>query len=379
MTGIEPGNYMLWATAGDHRSTHLPQVFGETKSKDPMARPRSNLELHPGDRRNDMNIALARALAIEGRLIDPWDDPMANVEIELLRADTDRRASPQVYSNDLGEFRLYGLQPGRYRICVTPRTPFVPSADGSRFVRSCYPGATTGSSGGEIVLADGDVTGIEIRVQRGATYSMAGTVQDASGQLADGARVQATLVGDQPMSSHGSAHAGQFNLPGLTPGHYLVHAAIGGSLDPSGARPASRPLEIGVAEVDVATTDAAGVTIQLSKGQRIRGHVAIEGGRTPFISPQQLGVQATIPSNLAGFDRRLHAAAPVDERWNFELNEIFRIPLLIHLAGLPDGWRVKSVRYGGRDITDVATDLGAVSEPVPIEILVQATADPIVR
>jgi hypothetical protein len=62
------------------------------------------------------------------------------------------------------QFRLYGLRPGRYRVCVGLNTAFIPATDGARFVRTCYPAAGAQSDGAEIVLSDSDVTGIEIRL-----------------------------------------------------------------------------------------------------------------------------------------------------------------------------------------------------------------------
>ena len=43
--------------------------------------PRSTIELKPGEVRPDVNIALTRALAIEGRMFDHRDQPMAEVEV----------------------------------------------------------------------------------------------------------------------------------------------------------------------------------------------------------------------------------------------------------------------------------------------------------
>src|SRR5262249_17948889 len=147
LTDIVPGEYVLWASAGDHRSTHLAQAFGEPEPMDPWSRTRKGLDIRAGDRRTDMNIVLARALAIEGMPTDPWAEPMANVRIELTRTDGRRASAPEAYSNDRGEFRAYGLRPGRYRVCVTPHTAGVPSADGARLIRTCYPSVAGGTGG----------------------------------------------------------------------------------------------------------------------------------------------------------------------------------------------------------------------------------------
>ena len=45
------------------------------------APPAPNLTLKAGDVRSDLDIALVRTLAIEGRVLDPRDEPMADVEV----------------------------------------------------------------------------------------------------------------------------------------------------------------------------------------------------------------------------------------------------------------------------------------------------------
>jgi hypothetical protein len=379
LTDIPPGEYILWATAGEHRSTHLSQAFGQQAPMDPSSRPRFGLQLQAGERRTDLDIALSRSLAIEGRLLDLWDDPMANVEIQLKRVDGKPALGPQVYSNDRGEFRLYGLRPGRYRVCVAPQGSFVQSSDAARFIRTCYPAATSESSSAEIALNDSDVAGIEIRVQRTGTFAISGSVEDASGDLVDGAWVNAwSLEGDKDIRSSGRTRNGQFDVPGLPPGRYIVSASIGGPPDPGGTLPAVRQREMGFSTIELGNADAAGVTIRLFKGTTIRGRVVFEGNEAPRVRPRQLEVQAGAASSWWRLGRP--AAATVDDKLNFELSDIFRLPATVHLTGLPAGWIVNAVRYGERDITDVAIDFGADPRPSRLEILVtKAPVKPVVR
>jgi protocatechuate 3,4-dioxygenase beta subunit len=379
LTDVQPGEYVLWASAGDHRSTHLSQAYGRPEPMDPWMRQRSNLELNAGDRRTDVNIALARALAIEGRLIDPWDEPMANVAIELKRADDSPAPSGQSRSNDRGEFRLYGLRPGRYRVCAVPEGGFTPSADSRRFVRTCYPAAPSESNASDIVVSTSDVAGIEIKVQRSETLSIAGTVQDADGNLVDGAGVAAVNLDRHEIASDARTRDGQFSLDGLTAGRYIVHASVGGPANRSDTRPPARQRETGFVEVDLAGANAAGLMIGVSKGRTVRGRVLLEGIATPPFKLQQLGVQANPPLNAWRFSTS-RSSSPVDDRLTFELSEIFHLPLTVYLGGLPEDWLVKEIRYGDRDILDVPTDLAAVAEGTRLEIVVtNQVATPLVR
>jgi hypothetical protein len=53
---------------------------------------------------------------------------------------------------------------------------------------------------------------------------------------------------------------------------------------------------------------------------------------------------------------------------NFEVRDIYRLPLIVGMSGLPDGWLVRSVRFDGRDVTDQAVDFGAPAANRRLEI-----------
>lgn len=100
---------------------------------------RSNLELKPGERRTGVDFSLTRSLAIEGRVLDHLDQPMANVEVAVQRADGRFVPVRESVTNDVGGYRLYGLIAGRYRVCAAVEGPDAGlAADGTRFVRTCH-------------------------------------------------------------------------------------------------------------------------------------------------------------------------------------------------------------------------------------------------
>src|SRR5687767_7291132 len=72
-TGIEPGDYALSAGPARHRSTYLHHRYGsDTPGLADVEPPPPNLQLRAGERRSGLDLALWRALAIEGRVVDPW-------------------------------------------------------------------------------------------------------------------------------------------------------------------------------------------------------------------------------------------------------------------------------------------------------------------
>src|SRR6185437_9686955 len=119
IAGLRPGAYTVWASPGEQRATHLQQAFDRPAPMNFFAEPPSpNLTLQSGEARTDIDIALVRTLAIEGRVVDPFDEPMAGVEVMVTKADNGLPLANGVFSDDRGEYRLFGLAPGRYHVCA---------------------------------------------------------------------------------------------------------------------------------------------------------------------------------------------------------------------------------------------------------------------
>src|SRR6185503_2285963 len=74
-----------------------------------------------------IDFLLQRTAAITGRINDEFGDPAPGVMVAPMRylyVNGERRmqsAGPTVSTNDLGEYRLYGLIPGRYFVSATLR------------------------------------------------------------------------------------------------------------------------------------------------------------------------------------------------------------------------------------------------------------------
>lgn len=378
-SALAPGKYFLWAASDAHRSTYLQQRYGEVgpASLEPS---RPNVELKADEVRSGADMALARALAIEGRVLDPWGEPMAEVEVNVTRADGRLVAAWPVATDDLGAYRLYGLPPGRYRVCAKPRGRFgVMVSDGARFVSTCHPTATVEREATDVVLASADASDVDIRVQRVGSYSISGSVIDAAGISVDDADVGAYSLDESGASAYARSRNGEFTLKGLTPGRYIVSGTIGGSLrgDPN---PPSREKEAGYAWADVGSADTTGIVLMLTKPVAVTGRITFDGGPAPRADRLRVVVQISPPDyRLSRLESRPPFAA-VDDNLRFEVKGLYRMPLAVGVQGLPDGWVVKAVRLDGRDITHVAVDFAGAATTSPLEIvLTNRVARPLVR
>jgi hypothetical protein len=159
------------------------------------------------------------------------------------------------------------------------------------------------------------------------------------------------------------------------PGRYTVRASVGEQRlgDPD---PPARELEIGEMVVDVGAIDATGITIALAKAVTIRGTVRFEGASAPPARPRiTVGTFAESPLVLLSH----RPTGQVKDDLTFELTGLYRKAVTLMIQGLPEGWALKSVRYDGRDITYLPTDLAA-AQPGRLEVVVTSdVARPLAR
>ena len=355
IAGLRPGDYGVSVTHDEHRSTYLRQWFGEDGPSNFGVPRRFGITLTAGDRRTDVDVALTRALAIEGVVLDPEGDPIAQIEVHALTVAGGIVGRP-IYTDDRGAYRLYGLTPGRYRVCALPSGGPI-SGDPTGRVRTCHPAAIAEADASDVTLTSQDASGIDIRLVRTGTRSVSGTVVDASGAPADRANVNVLPADDS--GGGGSTHMQKgpsFTVRGLTPGRYVVVATAGGSY-PGDPDPPSRERELAYAPLDLTAADAS-VALTLSKPVTVAGTLAFEGNAPPTSALTRVTVQTGVSAELVrGGYLSEPASTVIRGDFTFDLGNVFRMPLHVFLRGLPDGWLLKSVRFGDRDITYSATDL----------------------
>src|ERR1700736_2123570 len=118
MKDIEPGSYRLSVT----RLGFVTGGYGQRKPEAPGA----VLTLHAGQDLKDLQFRLISAGVISGKIYDDDGEPLPGVMVNASRQVYSQgkrtgETTTSVSTNDLGEYRLYGLSPGRYSVsCAYP-------------------------------------------------------------------------------------------------------------------------------------------------------------------------------------------------------------------------------------------------------------------
>jgi hypothetical protein len=141
-----------------------------------------------------------------------------------------------------------------------------------------------------------------------------------------------------------------------------------------------RPLAVqaGYASADLSAGDAAGIVVPLAKPVDVSGKVIFEG-ETARVRRSGMVVQTSPVGQRFSYVDGRPPYSSVEDDSSFKLLRVFRVPLIVRMNGLPDGWVVKSVLYDGRDVTYVPTDFGD-PRPARLEIvLTRRIAQALVR
>ena len=114
---VDPGNYRIVAA----RNGFARQEYGQRS----LNRSGTIISVRPSQPIQDIEIKLTPAPTISGRAVDMYGEAQPGITIQALRSTYDangKRTLQQVQTartNDLGEYRLYWLNPGRYFISAT--------------------------------------------------------------------------------------------------------------------------------------------------------------------------------------------------------------------------------------------------------------------
>jgi hypothetical protein len=282
-------------------------------------------------------------------------------------------------TNDVGEFRIAGLGPGRYVIRAEQRGPMfggaAPAVTESRtegtlgYVPTWYPGVTEEASAGEITVAAGQqLSGMDIRLRKGRVFQVSGRIQ---GVPAGSSRLQVSLQpkrtsrGGMIFGFGGGGNVkpdGTFALPSVMPGSWDVVAM---NLE------SGRPQMLGRASVTVTNANIENVVIQAGSPLELTGRVIQESDAEPAGNAKtavsgQVMLQPMQPAPM------FLQPARIQEDGTFRISGVSRDHFRVDVIGLSGDQYVRSVRAGNVDVTTTGVDLSAADTAPPLEIRVSA-------
>ena len=230
---VEPGRYMLSA----EKAGYVRQQYG---SRSAQYGPGTNLTLEAGQKMASIEFRLVPQAVITGKVLDEDGEPVPNAMVNVLRQMPFARQPMSMMgmgSNDVGEFRIANLAPGKYLIRVDHRGPMfggappAPAAGTTTegtlgYVATYYPGVTDAASAAPVIVAAGQqLTGVDIRLRKARVFQVSGKIQGvpAASRLQVTLQPQSTGRGGQTFTFGGGGNAkpdGTFTIASVLPGAY---------------------------------------------------------------------------------------------------------------------------------------------------------------
>jgi hypothetical protein len=148
---------------------------------------------------------------------------------------------------------------------------------------------------------------------------------------------------------------GAFEIRGVPPGQYLAHAQT----------QANGVQYVAVAPVDVVGSHADGLVLALSSGSDVQGSVKVVDADTP---PEMKNLRVML--RTVGFGGQAPRAT-VGENLKFTLKSVPPVHYAVSVAGYPDNCYVKSIQYGGSEVTEDGVQMTAGGT---LDIVISAAA-----
>jgi hypothetical protein len=320
----------------------------------------------------NVNLSLPRGGVIAGVVFDEAGDPLIAATVTVLRATYPRGQRRLVFvgtamTNDLGEYRVFGLPPGSFYVSAAKRftlgTNFVPDSE-STYPTTLFPGTAHFSDARAVTLKLGQtVRNTNVTLMPVQTATVSGSITPGRGSVTvrqlgtDVPATMTTLSGLNLETSSTPERAGEFAVSWLPPGEYEVRASVATS------GPAANPL-FAVQKVIVNGTNIDDIRLTMTNMPAGGGRVLVDPAAAPTLPAAliKIGTVPADPSEIAWSTTTVPLAADLSFSLRAQPGRMLIAPVL------PKGWALKSVRQSGVDVTDEGIEFKAGEEARDIEI-----------
>jgi protocatechuate 3,4-dioxygenase beta subunit len=342
---LPAGRYNLTASKGGY----VQISWGQVQPNEP-GKP---LEILSGQTVERVDFTLSRGAVITGRIVDEFGDPLSGVMVAAVRSQVvngQRRMMPvgrSFSTDDLGEFRMYGVQPGQYYIQATWRRmglvidPNTPAQTG--YPVTFFPGTTDVTNAQRFTIAAGQtVADLAMALSPTKTATISGSVVDGDGRPLGGMMLMVAQTGPAGMVNFANMLRpdGGFSFT-LSPGDYTLRTM-----------PLPGRKDIGSVNVTVGTEDIKDVRIIVSPPSTISGRVIVDPAQAQALPPSlMLFATPLVPAPMPGAQ-----PSRIADDLSFELTAMVG-RTRITAPNLPPTWTIRSVRVNAVDVIDDGLDV----------------------
>jgi uncharacterized GH25 family protein len=348
-TTVTPGNYTLNAQHNGYVNEAFQRAINGVAPE--------TITVAAGETVSKIDVRLLAAAVISGTVTDEDNQPLEGVQVAAIRMRYQKGGQQQetalqnVMTDDLGNFRLYGLAEGNYFVKIESRN----MQNGETMFRSAYyPGTPAIENAQKLkATAGAETSGVRFSVGTQSTYTITGSVIDTT-DLPGPKRYNVSAV--QVAAGANFAQGGQtnpdgtFTLRGIPSGDYMLMARsmqVGPPpVQVSGSVQITQRQYTGTAMVRVADGDSH-ANVQINATAEVGGRVLIENSTGQSISGIRVTLQSQTPTGGLG---GANSNAGTDQSGAFKIQNVQTGSYVFAIGGRTDMY-MKQIVCSGRDYT----------------------------
>jgi hypothetical protein len=364
LKGLPAGQY----TVTGSKETFVAIALGQTRPSGAV----QLLALGENQTIENVNLSLPRGGVIAGTVYDEAGEPLIAANVSAMRVVYQRgqRRLVSVTSattNDLGQYRLFGLSPGSFYVSAAKRftLPINLVADsGPVYPAALFPGTAHLSDARAVTLKPGQTVGnINISLVPVETASLSGSVEPIRAgvvvrQLGVDVPASTTILSGLNLDTSSTpGRTGDFAISGLAAGEYEVRASV----ITSGPDAISKFAVQHVALNGVSVNDVRLMMVDMPSGS---GRVVIDPAAASALPPAlvKIGIVPADPTDTPWSTITITPAADLTFSLRAQPGRMLIRPVL------PKGWQLRAVRQNGIDVTDEGVEFKLGEEARDIEI-----------
>jgi len=335
---VAPGRYTMFVSKPPYVHENLGLLPPDNKP----------LEIHGGEALDRVDVSLKRGGVITGRVFDEFGEPVSAVQVHAVQARAingrrDLQDMSDASTNDLGEFRMFGIPPGQYFVKATWRLRVgMPvdddSPDRTGYADTFFPGTVNVEEAQRLTVRAGEtIADLTMALSPVKTVRVAGSVVDVSGKPPSQMNL-IVLKGDGNGSVFGAQVKpdGTFIVGNLTPGEYTLRAQ---------AMPPQK--DSAMLKVTVGSEDIKDVRLIAVPPSKVSGRVIVDPAQAQSLTNPLQIMLMTVERNVFN---PMEPARVADDL-SFELSAAagrYRI----NWVNLSPGWMIRAIRINSTDVTD---------------------------
>jgi uncharacterized surface anchored protein len=308
---------------------------------------------------DDVVLRLAPTGVIAGRIINEREEPMPGVLVQTMRAVyrngfrefSDARSG---FTDDRGEFRVWGLAAGRYYVRVTnPRRSERDALPADVYAPIFYPGVVDPAQAQAVELHAGEeLTGINFALSRSHTVHVKGRILTSNAAPAKEAQITLSQTGNSSYSLDAETDAtGKFDMPSVPPGSYVLVAELPENSESTRSLTGRTNIQVGETNFDAGD-------IVIFPGATVSGRVVVEGDRKLNLERTSVSLMPTGTPDAAGSTPR----GVLQADGSFTFHNVPEGNYRIVLPSAPAGYFVRAAADAGDVAVQVSRGHAAAVE-----------------